>query len=154
MLVETGSTIPKGYSVSVTSWENDGDHYHTTVHHGLTEIQGKFLVAVAKLFKSRHNGSRWKYFGNGDITDIAVERIIEIVTEDFESNEEVLKLFDFDLLADDVDKYEVAYFLQETLLGYPVEYDSDFCRVAETIKLYFLEEDFVVPELKLIEVTG
>jgi len=152
MLVETGSTIPKGYSVSVTSWENDGDHYSTIVHHGLTEIQGKFLVAVAKLFKSRHNGGRGKYFGNGDITDTAVERIVEIVTEDFESNEEVLKLFNFDLLADDVDKYEVVYFLQETLLSYPVEYDSDFCRVAETIKLYFLEEDFVVPELKLIEV--
>src|ERR1051326_5929458 len=105
MLVETGSTIPKGYSISVTSWENDGDHNKTTIRHGLTEVQGKFLVELAKLFKSRHGRS--KGFGNGDMSVLVLESIIELVTEEFRSNEEVLKLFDFDLLADDVDEYEV-----------------------------------------------
>ena len=28
-----GSTIPKGYVIDVTTWENDGDNYKTKKHY-------------------------------------------------------------------------------------------------------------------------
>jgi|AGFT01.1.fsa_nt_gi hypothetical protein len=34
-LFRSGTTIPKGYAVSITSWENDGDDYDTCHWTGL-----------------------------------------------------------------------------------------------------------------------
>jgi hypothetical protein len=37
-------TIPAGYQVSVTSWENDGDNYRTETIPGLSKEGAQFLV--------------------------------------------------------------------------------------------------------------
>jgi len=47
--------IPKGYRLTVTSWENDGDSYNTTITEGLTLPQVKLLVELALLHKSKNN---------------------------------------------------------------------------------------------------
>jgi hypothetical protein len=66
-------TIPSGYQLRVTSWTNDGDHYNTTTHSGLTSDDVKFLLKVLQPFKSRHNGG---VFGNDDSCGSAIEECI------------------------------------------------------------------------------
>lgn len=62
--------IPAGYSLSITSWENDADFFKTQVFHGLNKIDVQFLVDLAKLFKSMNNSrdpglgsASWHYKG-------------------------------------------------------------------------------------------
>lgn len=56
------TTIKKGYRLTVTSWENDGDSYSTKVIEGLTLPQVKLMVEIAQLHRSK-NGYP-KGFGN------------------------------------------------------------------------------------------
>lgn len=55
--------IKPGYRLSVTSWENDGDHRRTEVRDGLTKEQAMFWVDICKLHYSRNNFEN-KGFGN------------------------------------------------------------------------------------------
>ena len=57
--------IPSGYTLSITSWENDADCYKTQVFHGLEADEVRFLIEVARLFKSMNN-HRDPGFGGGD----------------------------------------------------------------------------------------
>lgn len=43
------STIKAGYRMTVTSWENDADHYNTITKDGLTENDVKLYVDVLRL---------------------------------------------------------------------------------------------------------
>lgn len=57
--------IPAGYRLTVTTWENDGDHYKTKVLEGLTKERVTALVELSKLFSSKNNGGAAKgYIGN------------------------------------------------------------------------------------------
>ena len=42
--------IPAGWRIEVTSWENDGDYYNTTILEGLDEDVARFYVELAQLF--------------------------------------------------------------------------------------------------------
>lgn len=54
--------IPKGYRLTVHSWENDGDAECSRIHEGLTKEELEFAVAFILLFRSKsdHSGC----FGN------------------------------------------------------------------------------------------
>jgi|SRR5579859_5972 len=41
-------TIPKGYRLTVVSWENDGDNYNTKIKSGLTKEYALFFVDLCK----------------------------------------------------------------------------------------------------------
>jgi len=147
MLVETGSIIPKGYSVAITSWENDGDHYNTVNQHGLSYEQAVFLVSVAKLYTSNK-------YGNKEFNDFVIDDMLELV-EKSEIKEEVLKLlslYNIDLYNEELDSYCVLEFIQSCILGNPVEYDYEFCRVFSDAEIFLIEEDFIVPEFKRIKI--
>lgn len=58
------SNIPEGYALAIKSWENDGDCYKTQTFYGLGPYEVKFLVALAKLFRSMNSGPG-KGFGGG-----------------------------------------------------------------------------------------
>lgn len=53
-------TIPAGYSLSVKTWENDGDNYKTVIKYGLSFTEAKFLIDICKMFISKSEGG----FGN------------------------------------------------------------------------------------------
>lgn len=58
-------SIPAGYRLIVTSWENDADNYNTEYVQGLSLAATKFLVDVIKLFYSKNNRTKpYKCFGN------------------------------------------------------------------------------------------
>lgn len=51
----TTEIIPKGYKVSVTTWENDADNYRTESISGLNDIQAQFVIDLCKLHRSRND---------------------------------------------------------------------------------------------------
>lgn len=57
------TVIPAGYRVTVTSWENDADHYKSTVFEGLTKERVNFLAELLPHFYSGSN-NRGQTFGN------------------------------------------------------------------------------------------
>lgn len=56
------TTIPAGYRLSITSWENDGDHRQTKVLASLTAARVRFIIELCKLFRSHHQSK--DCFGN------------------------------------------------------------------------------------------
>jgi hypothetical protein len=53
-------SIPSGYQIHITSWENDGDNYKTKIISGLTKEDVHFYLCFLNYFKSYE-------YGNGDI---------------------------------------------------------------------------------------
>jgi len=47
-------TIPKGYRVTVVSWENDGDNYNTKVISGLNKADVSFYIDLCKLLMGEY----------------------------------------------------------------------------------------------------
>lgn len=59
----TQTIIPAGYRLSITSWENDADAYHTMILEGLTRERVVYLLELCKLFYSRSKNDTTT-FGN------------------------------------------------------------------------------------------
>jgi hypothetical protein len=132
-------TIPAGYRLSVTSWENDADNYHTEVKEGLTKEQTTALVGFIKLFKSEDDVAIG--FGNllADHDDqeyeVAMTEIRKYLKPNLKSLTEVLN-FRLDNFSVDDDEaynnliYELhgelfgssEYFLFRVLDSYDVQY--------------------------------
>lgn len=51
------TTIPAGYRLTVTSWENDGDCYGNFIHAGLKREQVLFYVDFCKLMHTDKHGN-------------------------------------------------------------------------------------------------
>lgn len=54
------TTIPAGYKLIVTSWENDGDDYRVQELCGLSKEEIKFYVDLCMLFKSGAHGNLYE----------------------------------------------------------------------------------------------
>lgn len=156
MELRFGQTIPRGFAIACVSWENDGDDYKEQVIYGVKPHFIPSWRAVAKAFASTN--SRSNGMGNEDYSgdaffeycvehpDITPEFCVEVFgftipVEDYSEDEFDARLEDFYAVQNKVmDK------IQDLLIGRPVGYDYDFMRVAETFKVYFLEEDIVIPK--------
>jgi len=80
--------IPVGYSLTITSWENDADCYKDVNFYGLAYEDVWFLIDLAKLFKSMNNygdpgfgGGAW-HWKNGEknyFSDVyaAIDEVVE-----------------------------------------------------------------------------
>jgi hypothetical protein len=53
---------PAGYAITVTSWENDGDHYNTKTLTVSSREEAQVLYALATLLRSQRHGQHC--FGN------------------------------------------------------------------------------------------
>ena len=149
MLVETGSTIPKGYIVEITSYEGDADDYRVVRVNGLTKVQAKFLTDLSQKFKPFHVDNNT--FGNKEYDS----KIFGIIKELAAGNEtEIASFTGFSLESADVfEDYEVLHFLYDHLLHEPVDEElAWYCRVVDKVRVFFLEDDYVVPEFKPTEV--
>ena len=149
-----GTVIPAGFTIAFQSWENDGDHYHVSTMMGLEKGEVDYLIKIAPLFASKHN-RKFRGYGNSDFNESIVYDIIERtleceremmekffsirVPEGFASKEEPAELCSFD-------KYEVMEAFHD-IVDYPVEYDHDFVRVLDNVKVYEFANEFVIPKL-------
>lgn len=143
MLVETGSIIPKGYMVKITSWENDGDDYRTVVSSGLTLEQAHFLKELAEKFDS-------SLFGNKEYDSQIVSIMKELAADKGDELEDLIG-FDINEIEEPEFGYkdiEVLHFLYDHILHEPIGYESWFCRAVEYIEVFHLDTDFVVPSFE------
>ena len=94
--------FPKGYRLTVTTWENDADNYNTKTIEGLTFLETKFYVGFCKLFGSSCNNEG---IGNMyDPNDAEIEKFKTVVKGHIEDNFEIapedFKNKDFDAIHD------------------------------------------------------
>ena len=155
MELRFGQTIPKGYAVSCVSWENDGDDYQENVIYAVDARHVSGWCAVAKCFASDNsdpNGMGNEDYSGDAFFEYCVEN--EEITPEFCSEVLGFVIPEGDYTEDEFDArledfYQVQYKVMDKiqeLIGIPVGYDIDFMRVAETFKLFYIEEDIVIPK--------
>lgn len=138
--------INKGYTLEITSWENDGDYYRTKTKTVETKEEAKMLYDICTtLFKSCNNGE-------GGIGNSMDREELETVLEYYESNTDVLTIEPFiDLKSrindDDAEDLIFDCFLEIAydLMGNSEYYD---CRVCESVIVTFSPEDIYLEEIK------
>lgn len=89
----TTTTIPAGYRITVSSWENDADHCNTIIKEGLTEDQARFYCTMWSHMGSSSNGGRAnQQFGNMyEPSDVEVEEFVEFFRTLFLNGGDVAK---------------------------------------------------------------
>ena len=154
MQIETGTVIPAGYLVKVTTWENDGDDYDTCLVSGLTEQEKDFLVYIIPLFKSAHVfPGEVAGYGNEDATFALMAGVVEIA-EANGTQAQVQRFFNMSCeeiieYIDDDCEDAIDDFMQEAqaFLSIPMSYDDTFVRVVETVEVVYLDKEIVFPTI-------
>lgn len=157
-----GETIPKGYILEVTSWENDGDDYDTIQKRGVSTGLVDVVTKLFPLFKSKHSRNDRTGFGNTSENEVdnwdlveaswfalkeldkqIVYRVLgcDIMSLDFESDDDISD----EVIEDIGDK--LKDFVRSNITGYSEYYDF---RVAEQLKVYYLSEDVIIPSVETI----
>lgn len=153
MKIEMGTVIPAGFMMTFLTWENDGDHYKETKLMGLEYEEVEYLTRIMPLFASKHCRKN-KGYGNADFNE---DIVFELIEKTLESEREMLEKFfgikvpvDFTHMADDelvsYDADDVCEKIQD-ITGCPVEYEHDFIRVMDTVRVYEFANEFVIPNL-------
>lgn len=75
-----GDSIPSGYSLTISSWENDADNPKDVTIYGLESADVVFLVKFFERFKSSSYDEDL-YFGNQELTNELNNRIREHLKE-------------------------------------------------------------------------
>lgn len=157
-LFKSGSIIPLGYTVSVTTWENDGDDYTYQHIKGINNIElvkqfifllGWFSGSAADMGGGdmQHEEILTRLFDNykdGKFSTEFIERFIDgkklpelnCTDEEFEDW--------LDSCATDGVFTDIEEELH-CLLGYPVNYDENYARVVSEVSVFYFEEEFIVP---------
>ncbi len=113
--------INKGYTITVVSWENDGDNYNTKSMTVDTKEEASKIVKICKeLFQSENVGNSM----NGEASDI-IEKYIQ-------DNQELQ--LDTDYISD----------LVMYLMGYSEYYDY---RVCEEVTVTYSDKDIYLEEI-------
>ena len=158
MEIKFGQTIPKGYVIEIETWENDGDNYKTQTIFGVEEQEIQQYKYILELFQGSHCNNRDKC-GNSewdkvqDLIIVHIESGVKSGQLTPEFLDKVLGIENLETLieeGDDKQEFELLCSLQE-LLGEPVEYDSDFMRVVSWVKLYIIEEEIQIPNIKALD---
>ncbi|AIZ02495.1 hypothetical protein AVV67_gp293 [Escherichia phage vB_EcoM_VR25] len=157
MNIKFGQTIPKGYVIEIETWENDGDNYKTQTIFGVEEQEIQQYKYILELFQGSHCNYPDKC-GNSEwdvVKDLVIAHIESGVKSGQLTSEFINKTLCIENLenlveGDNDQEFELLYSLQE-LLGEPVEYDSDFMRVVSWVKLYIIEEEIQIPNVKALD---
>jgi hypothetical protein len=168
--------VNKGYTLEVTSWENDGDNYKTK---SLSFESKEEALAIRNmcltLFKSSSNGEAGIGNSNEDESEMAEYTIIQYVSKnidiikfkdhefDLENLENQIKLsFPEDTIREDYLDYIHDYLedfnpeMREKWINIVMDYnnlllggsDYYYSRIVESCKLYFSPEDIILEEIE------
>lgn len=162
-----GTTIPQGYVIDVTTWENDGDNYKTKTLFGVEEHEILQFQYLLKKFKSRHSSTKAeRYCGNGLFSEQSLfiyEYLVEGLFSDQLYPEFIKKVFHIEVdlgnkSEEDEERVFDLFFVNGNkvleglinILGNASEYyDYDFLRVVESVKYSYIEEEIVLPTVKM-----
>ena len=140
--------ISKGYTISVTSWENDGDNYNTQQ---ITVDSLDMARAVSKmcttLFLSENNGQG----GIGNSCDLN-STIKYKISKFFKENPILINAEQHRELIEIEDEDEEEDFLVDICSdwAYQLLGNSEFyyCRVAESVSVTYSDRDIFLEEIK------
>lgn len=124
--------INKGYTIHVTSWENDGDNYETNTMTVATEEEAKMITKMCStLFKSCNNGDG----GIGNLMQDELVKASEIILDYVNSNPEIL-------MGKKMDDEEIVEFIMEKY-NYPLMGGSEwyYSRVFESYEVTYSDQD-------------
>lgn len=126
--METVLEIPTGYQLQVTTWENDADDYKTQKISGLSFNEVLFYVELASKFVSIN--AKVPGLGNEDHDDETLKEVLDEVMNNHFLGMTLEKRLESPA-------FSIREFV-ESILGTPVGYEDDFCRVFDSYKvLYF-----------------
>lgn len=125
---------PAGFQVKFTTWENDGDDYKTNIISGLPPTDAKFYYDLAMNFTSRNNPLNGGGLGNNEQS---ADTLREVLDYEVECNPHIsYKLKEKIAVAKDSDSTVYQFFYE--FLNWPVQYDYEFCRVVESVEIFYL----------------
>jgi len=135
--------VSKGYTVEVTSWENDGDNYATNKKTYKTKEQSLVVLDICKNVFASHNN------GGGGIGNMSCgESTTPIINEYLGKNPNVTKVL-CEIFEDDGDDTDVGSDLVDEikyeLMGSSEYYAS---RVFESGTIYYSPEDVYLERIK------
>ncbi len=143
------ANIPSGYQLQITSWENDGDHYTTTITNGLTKEDCKFIIDVCKLFVSASDNTGG--YGNRGCTEAGDQYHYSCSKDVLDSVACVLVSSDPNISVNLRDEFvnavlgdiEILHDLMTRYLGYTTDYQDfdNFFRVFDYAKVYYFPEE-------------
>ncbi|ATI17787.1 hypothetical protein [Aeromonas phage AS-yj] len=146
-----GTVIPRGYIVGITSWENDGDYYHTIYHTGLTRDDVDFFRVIAPFFNSAND---WKEpgYGNDPYTDALVFELFDKLEENPHMANQFKRFLDIDCNVIDEEEgvpnwVTILETIKKNITHEATYYDGDFIRVVESIDVWFIHDEFEIEEI-------
>ena len=134
--------IEKGYTITVVSWENDGDNYNTKSITVDSKEKAKAYYGLMKLCESENNQKKG-VIKLGNSCDEFSEEQIEVIVNFLKANPILLEGDDVEN-ADDEQIVDWFYSLTYDLLG-SSEYYA--CRVMESCNITYSENDIVLEEV-------
>jgi len=150
-----GTTIPKGYALSITTWENDGDEYDTNTVTGLTKEQVNEYLLVLGWFAHCADDLAGEDLNCSDFLErlfeqyksgkLSLEFISTFTNSEFPAIDcsDVEQEIWAELLhsSNDDDVYDRLH----DILGRSEYYDESYMRVVCKVKVHHFEEEFVIP---------
>lgn len=131
--------IPAGYRITVTSWENDADHYKTVVKEGLDEERTKLWAALCKLFQE-DDDVRNLYEPDSDERQVAYEIIAGVARKHEKYMEYIGKESDDREIAENL--------LDGCLFEMGLTCQGEFwTRVCESFTVEFVENEIKIPDV-------
>jgi hypothetical protein len=128
--------IPKGYRLTVKTWENDADNYRTETISGLSENDVKFFTKLCKLFEDDQLNNLY------EPSDEELEYFDLKLNEFIEENKDIVPN---DFIGDEIANFDD---LHDTLFEMGICAEEFFTRVIESYKVEFIPE-----EIKILDVT-
>lgn len=139
--------LNKGFTIFITSWENDGDFYNTTSITGLNKESIKFIVGFLELFRSRNRRSDTTCYGNAPTQD-GIPNVENYVKSYLEANKVLPKPYahwcEGEFKIDDL--VDLTSEIQYDLLGTGDQ--GDYYRVFEKAEVFYLPESLNEVDLK------
>ena len=135
--------VSKGYTLSVTSWENDGDNYKTN---SITVESKELAMAIARLCKTVFASSSNGEGGIGNLMEDDEEEANEVILPYMQSHPELY-----------LDKKNPS---EENLINICMNYNQKlmggseyyFSRVFESCSLTYSPEDVFLEEIEIEEI--
>lgn len=140
---------PKGYAITVASWENDADYNATKTMSGLTENQARVATNFAKLFRpcwrlrtKRGETSFDNLYEPSEAELADLYRAADAIIGDDSFFRVIYGWDDYKRPSEDDMGYihDAVYELMSSL-GLNGQQDQQFSRVAESIAVYYYPED-------------
>lgn len=124
------NTIPKGYKLTVTTWENDGDNYKTEFLYGLSKEEVLFYVELCKTFD---RNTHYELSNNYDLDDDQLKQYNQLIANLCEKHAATIEQYDIDV--------------EDDLYNLSISSGEWMVRVVEEFSVEFIPDDILIEDV-------